>query len=85
MQMTDGLSAVRTGVRDQSEAALVYAAGARDGRRDLGEDVPREFLVRAGQRHDAADMFLWDDEDMRRRLRFEVAKREHALVLVDFP
>jgi len=82
MQMENCLACVRTYVIDRTESVLQLAFVC-----DLCRDklaIAYQFRVSFRRLVNADNMLLWDDQHMRRRLRFDVFKRKGLFVLVHF-
>src|SRR5262245_59455947 len=47
------------------------------------QQVPEQSLVLAACARQPVDLFLWDEQDMRRRLRIDVAEGQAQVVLID--
>jgi len=82
MQMENCLTRVRTHVIDRTESVFQLAFPRDLCRNKLA--VTNEFRVLLGRLINANNMFLGDDQHMRRRLRFDVFKREGLFVFINF-
>jgi hypothetical protein len=83
MQMEDSLACVGTNVVDRPKPVLEVAFARDPGRYDLA--ITNQLRVRFGCLVNADDMFLGDNQDVRRRLRLDVFKDECFFVFIDFP
>src|SRR5579875_3552814 len=78
-----GLARVGAGVEHEAVAAAAAVADAfrhRDAMR-LGDDLGEQPGVRGGERRGVGIVPLGDDEDVHRRLRVDVAERQHPVGL----
>ncbi|MCU1255531.1 MAG: hypothetical protein JWM83_1830 [Candidatus Angelobacter sp.] len=82
MQMENCLACVRTHVIDRTESVLQFAFPSYLCRDQLA--IAHQFRIRFRSLVNAHNMFLGDDQHMRRRLRFDVFKRKGLFVFVNF-
>jgi len=82
MQVKDRLACAWTYIQDSSISVLDFAL-TRDLR---GGDMtaPYDFGIVSLGFLQSSEMTLWNDEDVRRRLRVDVVKREDMVIFVDF-
>jgi hypothetical protein len=81
MQMEDCLACVGTNVVDGPKPVLEVAFARDPGRYDLA--ITNQLRVRFGCLINADDMFFGDNQDVRRRLRFNVLKDERFVVFIN--
>lgn len=82
MQMRDGFTGVRAIVDDEPIAA-VFQAQFRGDLPSLEHQIAQDFFILWTRVGNAGDMFLWDNEHMRGRVRLDVAKGQHEVVFID--
>ena len=76
----DCLSRFRPGVEDDAVAAVGEPLGLRN-LVSLGRHLGQQPSIRAGQRGQVRVVVPGDDQDMRRSLRVDIAKRDRAVTL----
>lgn len=84
VQVLHGLSSIGAGV-DDGAIAVVKALLCRDLRRS-GEQLAEEcggFAAELTGVEQTRDVFAGDDQNMHGRLRIDIRKRNHILILVD--
>lgn len=82
MQMRHSFAASRTIVDDEAITALFQAQLAGDGG-GFEEQMAERGLVGVRGFGDARNGFLGDDDDVRGRLRVDVAEGQHDLVFIN--
>ena len=82
MQVRYRFASVRSVVEDQPVAILLEAEFIGDFR-GLQHQVTEHLVVFGFGFSDAWNGFLRNDQNMRRRLRFDVAKGDNGIVLID--
>src|SRR5580698_163063 len=82
MQVEDGLTGSRTDVEHGAVAILNAALAGNIGGDQMA--AANEFAVLAARLLQSPNVFLWDHQNMRGRLRIDVFKRVGMLVFVDF-
>ena len=85
MQVGHGFAAVFAVIDHQAEAFLAGVIETEVAGNFAGgeQQVAEQCLVFAAGFADAGDDFFWDDQDVGRCLRLNVAKREAVIVFVD--
>lgn len=82
MQMRHGFSCVGAIVENEAETILFESKFFCYVSR-LEKEMPEELLVFRSRFGDARDWLLWDDQNVHRRLRLDVAKGDHQVVFID--
>jgi hypothetical protein len=82
MEMEDRLACVGANVVNRPKPVLKAAFSRDFGRYDLA--ITNQLHVRFGCLINAGDMFFWDNQDVRRRLRLDVLKDERFVVFINF-
>src|SRR5262249_25231615 len=82
VQMEDSLSGVRTDVINRAKAVFQIALACDFCRDELA--VADQLCIGLGRLVDADNMLFGDDQNMRRRSRFDIFKDENLVVFVNF-
>lgn len=82
VQMENGLARVRAHVVHRAKSVLQLALAGDLCRHKLA--IAHQFGIGLGRLINSDNMFLGDDQDVRRRLRLDVFKRKSLFVLINF-
>ena len=83
MEMSDGLSAIRSRVRHETKTARVNPQRTRKCRDNLGQNMCCQLPILCTEVQHTRKMLLWNDENVFRSLRIKITKCEHGVVLID--
>jgi len=82
MEMWNSFAGIWSAVENEAEAALGQAKLFRDFG-GFEQQEPQHLLIFGSRFRDAGDGPFGDDQNVNRRLRLDVAKREHRFVFVN--